>query len=68
MQRQLKIEGTLAACTCGRQPRHWLDQRGGGLHFLECSPCGTRTPSFPTFNEAVEFWERHDVQVIRHVK
>jgi len=61
MQRQVKIEGTLAECpACKRQPKHWLDMRQGGTHALECSPCGTRTPLFSTFQEAVEYWERHD--------
>lgn len=67
MQQQIKIEGVLAACNCGRQPKHYL-WHGKNQHFLECSPCGTRTALFPTFQEAVESWERHDAGVIRNVK
>jgi len=67
MQRQIPIAGTLTACTCGRQPKHYLWQ-GKDVHFLECSPCGTRTASFPTFQQAVESWERHESGVIRNVK
>ena len=66
MERQVKIQGTIAACPkCGRQPKHYAVSRNGGLHFVECSPCLTRTPSFPTFQQAVEFWERHETQAIQ---
>jgi len=57
IQRQLKIEGQLAGCpTCGKQPKHY-ESIGKGLHHLECPPCGTRTPKFATFGEAVQKWE-----------
>ena len=65
MQRLVKIEGELTPCPgqrCGRQPKHWIDCRGGGQHLLECSPCQNRTPKFPTFQEAVEAWEQQKVE------
>jgi len=65
MQQQIKIEGSLAECPgCKSQPKHYL-WHGKDVHFIECAPCGTRTPSFPTFNEAVEYWERQQVSHIR---
>jgi hypothetical protein len=68
MQRMLKIEGQIAPCQgCGRQPRHWYEATQGGQHFLECSPCNTRTPKFSTFQGAVESWERNDVATVRTV-
>jgi Zn ribbon nucleic-acid-binding protein len=57
IQRQIPIEGTLAACpTCRKQPKHYVTL-GKELHHLECPPCGTRTPKFSTFGAAVEKWE-----------
>jgi hypothetical protein len=61
MQRQIRIEGTLTACKCGRQPKHWHDLRGNngnGTHFIECSLCPNRRPAFGTFNESVAEWEQ----------
>jgi hypothetical protein len=66
MQRMLKIEGLIAPCQgCGKQPRHWHEAIQGGQHFLECSPCNTRTPKFSTFQAAVESWERNDVAAVK---
>lgn len=60
VQVMVPIEGTLAACpSCGRQPRHY-EVRGKGTHLLECAPCNSRTPKFPTFQQAVEAWEAGD--------
>lgn len=54
---QRQIDGHLAPCgTCGRQPHHY-EVRGTNQHFLECSPCRTRTAKFRTLQEAVEAWE-----------
>ncbi len=65
VQRMVKIEGQIAPCQgCGNQPRHWLETTHGGQHFIECSPCNTRTPKFYTFQEAVESWERNDVAAV----
>ena len=61
MQRMISIEGDLLAChVCGKQPRHW-HELGGNLHFLECSPCGSRTPKLPTFTQAIQAWETSTV-------
>jgi uncharacterized Zn finger protein len=69
MQRMIPLTGTLASCPgCGKQPKHWIDQRKGGQHFCECAICGTRTANFPTFQEAVESWERHESGIIRNVR
>jgi hypothetical protein len=61
VQVMVRIEGQLSPCPgseCGRQPKHWVDHRGGQLHFLECSPCGmSSTAKYPTFQQAVEEWE-----------
>jgi hypothetical protein len=66
MQQQVKIDGLLAACRkCSRQPKHWLDHRHGGTHALECSPCENKTPFFPAFQQAVEFWEKSNEQEMR---
>lgn len=60
IQRQVPIEGTLAACPgCGRQPRHY-HVLGKDLHLLECSPCSLRTAKMPTLQQAIELWESQD--------
>ena len=64
MERIARMTGTLAACKCGKQPMH-VERRGyGGRHWLECPPCGTRTPVCDTLNEAVEAWERTEAKPI----
>ena len=63
MQRQVKISGMIGPCpTCGKQPKHY---EWKGRHSLECSPCLAKTAYYPTFQEAVEFWERHETTMIR---
>lgn len=60
MQREIKIEGTLAACRgCKGQPRHILTL-GRNLHHLECCPCGVRTAKCATLQEAVQHWEANE--------
>lgn len=63
MQTQIKFDGTLSACRCGKQPKPY-SERHGQLFFLECSPCQTRTPKFPTMQEAVQAWETQDTGAI----
>lgn len=66
IEHQIKIEGELSPCRrCGRQPRHFA--AGEKQHFLECSPCRSRTSKFPTFQEAVEAWESASVEDWRAV-
>lgn len=63
MERISRMTGTLAACPgCGGQPMHVERFGYGGTHWLECPPCGTRTPKFQTLNEAVEAWERSETK------
>lgn len=57
------IKGELRACTCGKQPRHYV-ARGKGLHMLECPPCGVSTGKHPTLQQAVEAWEAVDTVMI----
>lgn len=64
IQTNVRIEGQLAACSCGRQPKHWF-VRGKNLHFLECSPCGERTSKHPTFQQAVEAWEARELRIVK---
>jgi|JI10StandDraft_1071094.scaffolds.fasta_scaffold2495550_2 hypothetical protein len=65
MERISRLSGTLTSCACERQPMH-VERRGyGGTHWLECPPCGTRTPRFPSLNEAVEAWERAEYSPLR---
>jgi hypothetical protein len=60
IQVQRKVEGKLAACAvCNGQPHHY-ENIGKHTHFLECSPCRMRTAAFPSFQEAVEAWERQN--------
>lgn len=60
IQRQIHIDGTLAACPgCGKQPKHY-HVLGKDLHLLECPPCGLRTAKMATFQQAVELWEAND--------
>lgn len=60
IQKQILIEGTLAACpACGCQPKHY-HTLGADKHHLECPPCGLRTAKMPTFQQAVELWEASD--------
>lgn len=54
IQRQHKIEGEVAPCKCGRQPRAYAV--GHRLWMLECSPCGVRTAKRETLQEALEDW------------
>jgi len=61
MQRQIPITGELTPCKCGRQPKHY-ESLGRQVHHLECSPCGTRTPKMPTFQQAVEHWEQATIE------
>jgi len=56
MQREERMTGSLAACRCGKQPKHYVTL-GKDLHHLECPPCGLRTAKLPTLQEAVECWE-----------
>lgn len=63
MQTQIKMTGELSPCRCGKQPKHY-EEKFGALHFLECSPCQTRTPKFPAFQEAVHAWETQDTGII----
>lgn len=57
MQKQVKIEGTVAACRgCGRQPKVY-NCLGPGTYFLECSVCGVRTAKHPALQLALEDWE-----------
>jgi hypothetical protein len=66
-QRQIKIEGQLAACsTCGHQPHHYEIQ-GKHTHFLECSPCRMRTSAFSSLQEAVEAWENQNMHTWKEV-
>jgi hypothetical protein len=66
MQRMIPISGVLNPCPgCGRQPKHWHEPAHGGKHFMECSIDGIRTPRFPTAQEAVEAWERHETAAVR---
>lgn len=63
IQVQRKIEGQLAPCVvCGKQPHHY-EIRGKQMHFIECSPCRMRTAAFPSFQEAVEAWEKQNTHV-----
>jgi hypothetical protein len=60
IQRQIKIEGTLAGCPgCGKQPKHY-HVLGRDQHLLECYPCGLRTAKMPTLQQAIELWEAQD--------
>jgi hypothetical protein len=52
----------LSPCSCGRQPRHY-NVRGKDLHFLECSPCGTRTAKHATYQEAMGSWESNSTHL-----
>lgn len=66
IQAEVPLSGTLRACTCKRQPRHF-EVRGKGLHILECPPCGVSTGKHPTLQQAVEAWEAVDtVQITAH--
>ena len=60
-QRQIRINGELNQCSCGKQPKHY-QQLGKDTHFLECPPCGVRTAKYPTFQEAVSDWENRTVE------
>ena len=57
IQVQHTIAGELAACKCGRQPKHF-ETLGKGLHHLECPPCDLRTAKHESFQEAVAAWEQ----------
>jgi hypothetical protein len=59
IQTLIPIEGQLATCRCGKQPKHWL-VRGKDQHFLECAPCNVRTQKYGTFQEAIEAWEAQE--------
>jgi len=62
MQRQIThTSSELPRCTCGRSPRHFIDQRAAhanGGHFLECSSCDRRTARCPDLNHAITDWRR----------
>jgi hypothetical protein len=52
---------TLPPCTCHRDPKHYVDQRGafvGGGDFLECSPCDRRTSRCASLELATAEWCR----------
>jgi len=61
-QQQIRIDGEIDACKCGRQPKHY-HERGRNRHFLECSPCNVRTAKCDTFQEAVEAWEGQKTEI-----
>jgi hypothetical protein len=56
LQRAVRIDGLLAPCSCGRQPKHYHSP-GKDLHFLECAPCGVTTRRYSSFQLAVDEWE-----------
>ena len=65
MQYMIPLDGPLTLChSCGKQPRHWHEP-GPDLHFLECSPCGSRTPKLPTFTQAIQAWETSTVTPLK---
>lgn len=61
MQVYQPMSGQLTPCPKGHQPKHY-HVRGADLHFLECSPCGTRTAKYDTFQQAVEAWEQTNTE------
>jgi len=56
MERLTRFDGEIAACSCGKQPRH-LHRLGPQTHAVECPPCGVRTSFYPTAQQAVADWE-----------
>lgn len=60
MQDLIPFVGTVP-CACGKQPKHWQERNGQKLHFLECSPCGTRTAKVPEFSDALTLWAQRTV-------
>lgn len=64
MQSQLKLSGNLSACRCGKQPKAYSERHGASF-FLECAIDATRTPKFPTLQEAVAAWEDANVAAIQ---
>jgi len=64
MQTQLKLSGTLSSSRCTKQSKAYSERHGQSF-FLECSLCATRTPKFPTLQEAVQAWETADTGSIQ---
>ena len=64
MIREHRLPGTLAACRCGKQPKHLEILRGPSpsKHRMECPPCMLRTAECPTLQEAVEAWEAQSTE------